>query len=150
LFAEDSFTGRGSGDDLLAVQRVRARQHDGIDAGVDKHLLEPANELDAITGSVVAQPIGVAADGVGEAQPVALALDRLDERLTPPAKADDRGVDHRPGRRQLSPGSAEMPVKEVKHLMPSVDRLLGAVIRTIMRKERMAGAVIAVELVVLA
>ena len=43
-----------------------------------------------------------------------------------------------------------MPVKEIKDLMPAVDRLLGAVIRTIMRKERMAGAVIAVELIVLA
>ena len=43
-----------------------------------------------------------------------------------------------------------MPVKEIKDFMPAVDRRLGAVIRTIMRKERMAGAVIPVELVVLA
>ena len=43
-----------------------------------------------------------------------------------------------------------MPVKEIKDLMPPFDRLLRAIIRTIMRKERMAGAVVPVELVVLA
>jgi len=43
-----------------------------------------------------------------------------------------------------------MLVQEGKDLVPAVDRLLGAVIRTIMRKERVAGAVVAMKLVVLA
>ena len=43
-----------------------------------------------------------------------------------------------------------MLVEEAKDLVPAVDRLLGAVIRTIMRKERMPGPIIAVELIILA
>jgi hypothetical protein len=38
----------------------------------------------------------IATDTTGKAQPVAFALDRLDEGLAPPAETDDRGVDHWP------------------------------------------------------
>ena len=41
-------------------------------------------------------------------------------------------------------------MEEIKDLVPAVDRLLGPVVRAIMRKERVSGAIIAVELVVLA
>ena len=82
------------------MQRVRARQHDSTDAGIDKHRIELADQLEPISGRRVAKLVGVAADGAGEAQPVAFALDCLDKGLTPPAETDDRGVDHRPvGRR---------------------------------------------------
>ena len=37
----------------------------------------------------------IAACAAHEAQAVALALDRLDEVLAPPAEADDAGIDHR-------------------------------------------------------
>jgi hypothetical protein len=37
----------------------------------------------------------IAAYGTGKAQHLALALDRLDKGLAPPAQADDRGIDHR-------------------------------------------------------
>jgi hypothetical protein len=43
-----------------------------------------------------------------------------------------------------------MPVKEIKHLVPAVDCLLGAVIRTIPSKKCVAGAIVAMKLVVLA
>src|SRR5438045_2165320 len=49
----------------------------------------------------------------------------------------------------LGARSAEMPVKEVKDLVPAVDRLLGPVIRPVPREEGVAGAVVAVELIVL-
>ena len=50
----------------------------------------------------------------------------------------------------LAARCAEMLVKEGEHLVPAIDRLLRAVIWPITRKEGMAGAVIAVELVILA
>src|SRR5262249_50289863 len=43
-----------------------------------------------------------------------------------------------------------MLVKERKNLVPAVDRRFGPIIRTIMRKEGVPGAVVAVELVFLA
>src|ERR1700746_1153279 len=55
-----------------------------------------------------------------------------------------------PPGRPLGAGSAEMTVEEIKDLVPSIDRLLGAVIRAIPGKESVAGAVVAVELVILA
>ena len=80
------------------MQRVWGRQHHRTDAGVAQHRIELADEVEPISGGIVTELIGVAADGAGEAQPVALALDRCDEGLTPAAEADDRGVDHRPAR----------------------------------------------------
>src|SRR6516164_577991 len=65
---------------------------------------------------------------------------------------DDCRVDHRPVRRMKDSAgrSAEMLVEESKDFVPAVNRLLRAVIRAIMRKERVTGPVITVKLVVLA
>ena len=68
----------------------------------------------------------------------------------PAPRNDDRDPDPGSRWRPLGAGSPEMPVKEVKDLVPAIDRLLGAVIRAIVRKKRMAGAVVAVELVIFA
>src|SRR5262249_17040075 len=72
-------------------------------------------------------------------------------------ETDDRSVDHRPAwwaSSRAPPGSAgrgaKVLVEEVKHLVPAIDCLLGPVIWAVMRKKRVAGAVITVELVVLA
>ena len=70
----------------------------GVAGTASADRLELADEVEPISGGIVTELIGVAADGAGEAQPVALALDRCDEGLTPAAEADDRGVDHRPAR----------------------------------------------------
>src|SRR5262249_42060315 len=92
-----------------------------------------------------------------KAQPIALALNRVDESSTPAAETDNRRVDHRPAKSRTnwaisaSAGrSAEILVEEIKDLVPAVDCLFGAVIRAIMRKERGARTVIAMDLVFLA
>src|SRR5271165_16037 len=150
LLAKDRLSRLGDSDDLVTVQRVRRRQHDRVDAAVGEDRIELADELEPVPGSEVAEPIGVAADRMGEAQPAALALNRLDEGPAPPAETDDRRIDHRPAGSPLGTRGAEMLVEEPKDLVPTVDRLLGAVIRAIVCKERVASPVITVELVVLA
>src|SRR6266850_6058717 len=100
------------------MQRVRARQNDGIDAGINNHRIELADQLEPISGRRVAKLVGVAADGAGEAQPIALALDRFDEGPAPPAETDDSCVDHRPAARFLGARSTEVLVKEPKDFMP--------------------------------
>ena len=82
--------------------------------------------------------------------PPLLAPNRFDESFAPPVETDDCGVDRRPARGTLRARSAEMLVEKGKDLVPAVDRLLRPVIRAIMRKKRVAGAVIPVEFVILA
>ena len=136
---------------------MRRRHDDRVDGAIGEHRIELADQRKPVPTRKVPEPIGVAADRAGEAQPIALALNRLDEGPAPPAETDDRRVDHRPAKLALNQAvrgsagrGAEMLVQEGKDLVPAVDRLLGAVIRTIMRKERVAGAVVAMKLVVLA
>jgi hypothetical protein len=102
----------------------------------------------------------IATDATGKAQPVAFALDRGDQNPAPLAETDGGSVDHRLVRRLPSSGfpssgllgarRAKMLVEEGKDLVPAIDRLLRPVIRAIVRKERVTGPVIAVELVVFA
>src|ERR1700758_1578052 len=103
-------------------------------------------------GRKVAKPLRITDDRAGEAQRLAPALNRLHERLPPPAEADDRRVDHRLIRSapNLVSRGAEVLMEEREDLVPAIDSLFRAVIRAIPREERVAGSVIAVELVILA
>src|SRR5262249_38823673 len=86
--------------------------------------------------------------GAGEAQLVAPTLNRFDEGPAPSAETDDGGVDHRRATQFLGARGTEGLVGERKDLMPTVDRLLGPIIRTIVCEECGAGAVKRVELVI--
>ena len=131
------------------MHRVRGRQNDRSDRGIGEHRFETADELEPMLGRIIAKLSGIAAYRMGKSQYFALTLNRLDKGLAPAAEADDRGVDHRPARRLLRARSAKVPVEEIEHLVPAVDRLLRAIIRAIPREEGMTGAVVTVELVVL-
>src|SRR5262249_12008019 len=92
-----------------------------------------------------------------KAQLVAFALNRLDKRLAPAAETDNRRINHGPTAEgskgavlDLAGRGTKVRMVEIEHLVPAVDRLLVAVVWAIMGKERVSGAVIAVELVVLA
>src|SRR3984893_5073464 len=152
LFAKDRLSRRRDGDDLLAMQRMRRRQHDRLNVAISEHRLDPANEFEPMLCRKVAMLVRIAADRARKTQPFAVALDRLDEGLAPPAETDDRGIDHRlaPAAPNSVGGGAEMLVEEAKDLVPAVDRLVDPVIRAIVSEESVAGSVIAVEFVVLA
>ncbi len=94
LLAEHLLAGLGARHDLLAVQRVRRRQHDRLDRRIAQHVGQAFGRREAVRGGVVADLVDAAVDPAHEAQPRALALHRLDEALAPAAEPDDRGVDH--------------------------------------------------------
>jgi hypothetical protein len=98
LLAEDRLSCLCDGNDLVTVQRMRRRDRDRVDAAVGDHRGGLGDELKSVLGRKVAVRFGIAADRASEVEPIASALNRLDEGSAPAAEADDRGVDHRPAK----------------------------------------------------
>ena len=80
------------GDDLFGMQRVWRRQHHGLDPFVGQELGQRRRQGKAMTLSECRYGPDIATCAAHEAQAVALALDRLDEVLAPPAEANDASM----------------------------------------------------------
>ena len=96
LFHEDVLAGGGGALDLRPVLAVRRREHDRVDLRIGEDLVETVGELQAVLG---AERLGIGAGAVvsgGEAEFVALALHRADQRSAPPSYSDHRRTDHAP------------------------------------------------------
>ena len=65
-----------------------------------EHRLKRADRLEPMLCGEFAVLVRAAADRAGKAQLLALALNRLDEGLAPPAETNDGRLDHRPARRR--------------------------------------------------
>jgi hypothetical protein len=79
---------------MLLVQAVRRRVDHGVDFGIIKDRIEVVAQIDL---SLLAEIFRLRAGsrvGGNEADVLALALDRIDGRLSPPAKAYNGGSDH--------------------------------------------------------
>ena len=94
LLDEDMFAGLCRGDDLLAVKRMRRRQHHRIDLAVGEHLFVALHQADALLLAVELRRRRRARRAGDEADQLALALHRLDQIASPGADADDRCADH--------------------------------------------------------
>lgn len=80
------------------MQRMRRREHDGVDFANGEHGVEIAHRLQPVLRGEALDALGVAADGMREAQLAAFALHRVHEGPAPAAETDDC----RPGHRFLS------------------------------------------------
>ncbi len=89
LLAEYWLPGLCRGDDLFGMWR---RQHHGLDAFVGQELGQRRGQGKAMALSECRYGPDIATCATDEAQAVALALDRLDEVLVPPAEAHDAGI----------------------------------------------------------
>ena len=86
-------------DDLLAMLRVRRREHQGLDIAIGEQLLVTVDEADALLAAEVRR-LGRRAGRAGdEADALALALDARHEVASPGADADDRCANHEFGAR---------------------------------------------------
>ena len=98
LLAEDVLARLRRGDHLRRVQRVRRRQHDRVDARVGEQRLVSCRRASSFCASANAVHFGRhrARRARDEADHVAVALHRFDERPPPPPHADNRGSDQCP------------------------------------------------------
>ena len=87
------------GDDLLAVRRVRRRQHHGVDLRVGEQFLVAFHQPDALLLAIELGGRGRARRAGDEADDVARALDRRNQIAAPRADADDACADHEFGAR---------------------------------------------------
>src|SRR5581483_3092913 len=95
LLAEDVLAGVRGGDHLRRVLRVRRREDDGVDLRVGEQLLVASGQAEALRLRELLHLRPHRSRRAGdEADRVARALDGLDQRLAPPAEADDRCVHH--------------------------------------------------------
>ena len=82
--------------DVLFVHAVRRGVDDRVDLGVLENLIERIAQLDfPVPAEILCLGAGARVGG-DEGDLVALALHALDNRLSPPAQADDRGSNHVP------------------------------------------------------
>src|SRR5262249_9083482 len=68
-------------------------------AGVSDHLGKFGAEFEAVRSGKAGNALGFLAHAVNEAQALAFALYRVDDRFAPPSKTDNRGIDHERGTR---------------------------------------------------
>src|SRR3954453_2155278 len=94
LLTEHMLTYGGGGLDLLAVLRVRRRQHHRIDRSVGEHVLVRRANAEMHLVREIAHRVGLERHATGETHQLAVAL-RTPQLLAPPAKPDHRGVQHR-------------------------------------------------------
>ena len=70
------------------------RQKDRLHTRVGERLFEFGRQFEALGRREIAHQFGLLADSANEAQALALALHRLDDVFSPPAKADYSGIYH--------------------------------------------------------
>src|SRR5213075_2055573 len=90
---EDVLAGLCRGDDLVAVQRVRRREHYRVELAVRKQLRVTRHEADAM---LLAERLrlGGSTGRAGDELYCCAVLRRLDEVAPPGADADDGRADH--------------------------------------------------------
>ena len=94
LLDVDVLAGGGRRQDLLLMQGVRGGEHHRVDIGVGEDLLIAVGERYGLVAAEVFRRRARAGMGGDEADVVALALHRRDQRAPPAPQPDDRCADH--------------------------------------------------------
>jgi hypothetical protein len=94
LLAPHRLARLGHGPHLLDMKRMRRGQEHGLHLRVGQRIREIGGQSETVSRGEVARLIGLFADAVYEAQPCALALHGIDQRLAPTPEADDGSIDH--------------------------------------------------------
>jgi hypothetical protein len=93
LFAEHLLAGRGAGDHLGRMQRMRRRQQHRLDGAIAEHGLQIVGQLKIMARAEALRGADLRLDGADD--PDAIVAERsLDKGAAPSAEARDRGVDH--------------------------------------------------------
>ena len=95
LFSEDMFAGLGCRGDEFNALGMRSGQYHCIDFWISEQRRHRVDQRKALLGGVVDCFLCAGARGTGDnADLVALALNAIDEVLSPAAEADDACIDH--------------------------------------------------------
>src|SRR5262249_58281432 len=94
LLAEHLFSRARRRYHLSAMQRMRGREQDRVDGGINEAALQAAAELDPAFGTKVPCALEIGLDRAGDLQAGA-RLCGLDETAAPASEASDRATDHR-------------------------------------------------------
>ena len=94
FFAENMLAGFGGGDDFLGVLRMRRRQHDAVDILVGENVVITRGQSEAVFFGEVPFARRVARDRGGEADLLALVVNRLDEPRSPVTGTRNRHAQH--------------------------------------------------------
>ena len=103
LLDVDVLAGGGRRQDLLLMQGVRGGEHHRVDIGVGEDLLIAVRERYGLVAAEVFRRRARAGMGGDEADVVALALHRCDQRAAPAPQPDDRCADHTGHREAANP-----------------------------------------------
>ena len=94
LFAEDVLARLGRRHDLGAVNRMRRRQHDGVDGGIGQHRIVIGSQRQPLGRGVILDLRWRARDGTRKPDGVGPFAERIDQRLAPATEADNGRVYH--------------------------------------------------------
>src|SRR5262249_55704702 len=97
LLAPNRFAGSPHRNNLIDMQQMWCCQHDCLHAGIGDSVGKFGGEFEAVCGGKACNELGLLAHAAHEAQPLALALDGLDNRFSPSSEADNGGIEHECG-----------------------------------------------------
>ena len=90
LFAKHMLAGCDRGLDLLAMQRMRRGEHDGLHRGIGERIRVVRRQCDALFGANRARRLEVGLDGAHDADVRRRRAEHVQHLLAPPAHADER------------------------------------------------------------